>query len=54
MAAMTRKIANSSVQYWNLHMFFSVGLLSSVVLLLLQQEYIFDPQKIEKNPRFWH
>ena len=52
MAAMTRKIANSSVQYWNLHMFSSVGLLSSVVLLLLQQEYIFHPQEIKKTRGF--
>ena len=43
MAAMTRKRANSSVEYRNLHMFCSVVLLSSVVLLLLQQEYIFHP-----------
>ena len=45
MAAMTRKRANSSVEYRNLHMFSSLVLLSSVVLLLLQQEYIFHPQE---------
>ena len=50
MAAMTRERAISSVEYWNLHMFSSVVLLSSVLLLLLQQEYIFHPQEI-KNPR---
>ena len=50
MAAMTRKRANSSVKYRNLHMLSSVVLLSSVVILLFQQEYIFPPQ--EKNPRF--
>ena len=48
MAAMTRKRANSSVEYRNLHMLSSVKLLSSVVLLLLQQEYIFHPQEIKK------
>ena len=41
MAAMTRKRANSSVEYRNLHMF------SSVVLLLLQQEYIFHPDFVK-------
>ena len=46
MAAMTRKRANSSVEYRNLHM------LSSVVLLLLQQEYIFHPQEIKKLRSF--
>ena len=48
MAATTRKRGNSSVEYRNLHMFFSVVLLSSVGLLLLQQEYIFDSQEIKK------
>ena len=50
MAAMTRERANSSVEYWNLHMFSSVVLLSSVLLLLLllQQEYIFHPREIKK------
>ena len=48
MAAMTRKRANSSVEYRSLHMFSSVVLLSSVSLLLLQQEYIFHPQEIKK------
>ena len=52
MAAMTRKRANSSVEYRNLHMFSSVLLLSSVVLLLLQQEYIFHPQEIKKPRGF--
>ena len=42
MAAMTRKRANSSVEYRNLHLFYSV------VLLLLQQEYIFHPQEIQE------
>ena len=46
MAAMTRKRASSSVEYRNLHMFSSVVLLSSLVLLLLQQEYIFHLQEI--------
>ena len=46
MAAMTRKRANFSVEYRNLH------ILSSVVLLLLQQEYIFHPQEIKKPRRF--
>ena len=49
MAAMTRKRANSSVEYRNLHMFSSVVLLSSVVFLLLQQEYNFHPQEIKKT-----
>ena len=49
MAAMTRKRANSSVEYRNLHMLSPVVLLSSLVLLLLQQEYIFHLQEI-KNP----
>ena len=48
MTAMTRKRANSSAEYRNLHMLSSVKLLSSVVLLLLQQEYIFHPQEIKK------
>ena len=43
MAAMTRKRTNSSVEYGNLH---------SVVLLLLQQEYIFHPQEIKKLRSF--
>ena len=50
MTAMSRKRANSSVDDRNLHMFSSLVLLSSVVLLLLQEEYIFHPQEI-KNPR---
>ena len=45
---MTRKRANSSVEYRNLHMFSSVVLLSSVLLLLLQQEYISHPREIKK------
>ena len=52
MAAMTRKRGNSSVEYRNLHMFFSVVLLSSVGLLLLQQEYIFDAEEIKKTRGF--
>ena len=52
MAAMTGKRANSSVGYWNLHMFSSVVLFSSVLLLLLQQEYIFHPQEIKKPRGF--
>ena len=52
MAAMTRKRANSSVEYRNLHMLSSVVLLSSEVLLLLQQEYIFHPQEIKKDRGF--
>ena len=51
MAPMTRKRANSSVGYRNLHMFSSVVLLS-LVLLLLQQEYIFHPQEIKKTRGF--
>ena len=43
LAAMTRKRENSSVEYRNLNMF------SSVVLLPLQQEYIFHPQEIKKT-----
>ena len=45
---MIRKRANSSVECRNLDMFSSVVLLSSVLLLLLQQEYIFHPQEIEQ------
>ena len=45
---MTRKRANSSAEYRNLHMLSSVKLLSSVLLLLLQQEYNFHPQEIKK------
>ena len=52
MAAMTRKRANSSVEDRNLHMFSSVVLLSSLVLLPLQQEYIFYPQEIKKPRGF--
>ena len=54
MAAMTRKRTNPLVEYWNLHMFSSVVLLSSVLflLLLLQQEYIFQPQEIKKPRGF--
>ena len=52
MAAMTQKRANSSVEYKNLHIFCSVVLLSSVLLLLLQQEYIFHPQEIKKSRGF--
>ena len=43
---MTRKRANSSVEYRHWH------ILSSVVLLLLQQEYIFHPQEIKKPRSF--
>ena len=49
---MTRKRANSSVEYKNLHMFSSIVLLSSVVSLLLQHEYIFHPQEIKKTRGF--
>ena len=52
MAAMTRKRANSSVEYRNLQMLSYVVLLSSLVLLLLQQECIFHPQEIKKPRGF--
>ena len=49
---MTYKRANSSVDFGNLHMFSSVVLLSCIVLILFQQEYIFHPQVIKKPRGF--
>ena len=53
MTAMTYKRANSSVEYWNVHMLSSVVLLDLCsVILILQQEYIFYPQEIKKTRGF--